>query len=135
MRVDSTTLASGQAQAAMQARLPRSIVLINGVSNELNDPRALIDKARRVLLAVTPTAAGQTHAAKKVFGLLYAASLRAQAIRHWSVDPTYSPLEDYSEIQSLAAANLGPIRNAQHIVTKVRQGIDESVKIYSATGK
>ena len=118
----------------MATHLPRYAVLIGGVSTDLNDPRALLDKARRILLAVTPTAAGENRAAKKVAGVLYAACLRAQAMGRWSADPSFCPLEDYSEIQSLASANLGPIRNTQHIVTQVRQAIDESVQIYSAPG-
>ena len=135
MQVNLITSARGQAQASIPKHSLRCTVLISGVSNELSNPKALLDKARRILLAVKPTAAGQNWAAKKLIGVLYAASLRAQAMRRWSADPTYSPLDDYSEIQSLASANLGPIRNAQHLITQVRQAIDASVQIYSAPGK
>ena len=101
MRIEVYTVPDWQVQSGKAAGLPRTVIKITGAyPGELYDPLALLGKARRVLLAVKPTAAGQNRAAKKVLGVLYAACLRAQAIRQWSSDPTYDPLEDYREIQS-----------------------------------
>jgi hypothetical protein len=96
----------------------------------LDDPRALILKAISTLRQGKAFAGGSTKKAKKVLGLLLAASQRASAIGRWaSGSPSYDPVPDFIQLQRLARQHLGPPRPAGHIVSQVRAGIDNTLRI------
>lgn len=117
--------------AATSVGLPSSIIQISGPHKLLDDPGELIRQAICTLKASKAVGSNHHTTAKKVFGLLYAASLRAKSIGQWRSLRPYDPLADFVELKALAADRLGPPCSADVMVSQVRAAIDESVRVYS----
>ena len=123
MQIDVISRPPAEAQAARAAGLPATYIQIAGSPDELDKPRNLIREAARTIAAGKALGQKPAETALKAFGLIFAASLRAQKLRDWSTTGDYAPLPDFLAIQALATATLGTSRGHKHPVTQLHAAL------------
>lgn len=128
MQVDIISRTPAEAQTARAVNLPEVYVRIGGTDQELDEPAKLIREAALTISAGKAAARKPAETALKAFGLLFAASLRAQKLRDWSTTGNYDPLPDVLAIQATAKRELGPDRGRRHPVTQLRAALVGTIR-------
>lgn len=123
MQVDVISLSPAEEQAAVAAGLPRTYIQIAATDEELSEPKNLIRADMRAITVGKMVRRNSKVIAQEVFGLMFAASLRAKRIGDWSTCGTYDPLPDYLALQELLKSKLGLARGSKHPVTLVRGAV------------